>query len=119
MALADEILAAAVPFLGETGEEEKAVLAGLCAAAETGLLARLRPGLSAESCGAAFVHAAAWIALSQYHTGLCADGVESFTAGDLRITKKAGAAVAGLREQAELLMAPYLADSFQFRGVRG
>lgn len=118
MAIPDEIYATAAVFLGGQDERERAALMGLCKAAEAGLCARLRPGLTPDDCREALVCAAAWIALGQYAAGMQSDGVASFAAGDLKVTKQAAAAIACLQTQAELLMAPYLRDSFRFRGVR-
>jgi len=119
MALSDEIYAAAAAGLGEPTEAEQTLLRSLCRAAEAALAARLRGGVSETDCRDAFVCAAAWTALSHFMTGARADGVTGFAAGDLKITKESGAAASELLGRAELLMAPYVADSFSFRGVRG
>jgi hypothetical protein len=119
MALSDEICAAAAAGAGDLTDAERTLLESLCRAAEAALSARLRDGVSETDCRDAFVCAAAWTALSHFMTGARADGVTGFAAGDLKITRESGDAADGLLGRAELLMAPYVRDSFSFRGVRG
>lgn len=107
--------------LGKPAEEDEAVLAALCSAAQQELSSALRDGVSAEDCGDAYPLAAALIALAGLETSRCAGQAESFRAGDLTIQsgdpgKKAGL----LREQATRLMAPWAKDrNFIFYGVKG
>ena len=110
--------------LSGAGEAREETLKLLCAQAAEELAGRLREGLSAEDCGSAFPVAAAWLALSLLRGGESAEGVESFSAGDLTIRRAEGGAAledaAGLRRQAEEVMGPYLRDrAFSFRGVPG
>lgn len=106
--------------LGQVADEDEAALRVLCALAEEELSRRLRPGVTAQDCEAAFSVGAAWLALA----GLCAgEREESVTAGGLSI-KRSGASgperSAELRRQCERVMAPYLRDeAFFFLGVRG
>ena len=90
---------------------------------EAELTRRLRPGVSPEDCGSAFVLACAWMALAGLTAGESA-GVERFTAGSLTIQEGGGADAAersaALRLQAETVLGPYLADrGFAFQGVDG
>ncbi len=120
MALLDDIYTMAAVFAGPESEGEQAALRAMCQAASDGLTARLRPGVSAETCGESFVCAAAWIALGSYSAAAGADGIGSFTAGDVTVSSSGkNAAAEALRLQAELTMAPYLQDTVQFAGVRG
>lgn len=107
--------------LGHVGSGDEEVLRVLCELAERELRERLREGVRAEDCEPAFRLGAAWLALA----GLCAvERVESFSAGGLTIKQGSGKTPlersAGLRRQAERVMAPYLEDrEFFFLGVRG
>ncbi len=114
--MVDEIMALAAA-LGKAEESEE--LRSLCAAAEEELTGLLRDGTAPEDCGEAFPLAAAWIALAGL--GLCEDGAESFTAGEVTLRKESGAARrTALRLQAQQVMRPYLRDDgFVFRGVKG
>lgn len=110
----EEIAALALQF--GAAEEDMEVLLPLCQAAQAELMGRLRSGVEGADCGTALPVAAAWIAMD----GLEGAGgrVESFAAGDL--TVRATGSGRSLRQRAEELMAPYLAErGFAFRGVRG
>lgn len=104
-------------------EAEERSLEALCAASAESWSLRLRPGVTPEQCGSAYLCAAAFSAAAGLL--LLRDGIGgglNFTAGDVSVSHPAGAAartVQALREQAERLMAPYAApDDFAFRGVR-
>ena len=113
----EEIVALA-KALGRVPQGQEEALEALCQAAWTRLAGRLREGVSPEDCGEAFSLACAWTALAGLETG---GGVERFTAGSVSIqTGGGGARAAALREQAEEILAPWLADGgFSFRGVPG
>jgi len=112
----DEIVALAAT-LGKT--EESDGLKSLCHVAAEELKGLLRPGLSAEDCGQAFVLAAAWLALAGLEAS--EDGVESFRAGEVTVRKRSGTLrQKALRMQALQVMKGYIDDpGFLFRGVRG
>ncbi len=95
-------------------------LGTLCAAAQARLAAQLRPGLTPEDCGDAFVVAAAWTALADREAGE-GGGVERFTAGAVTIQRcDAAQRAQALRLQARQVLRPYLRDEgFSFRGVAG
>lgn len=103
----------------ESGEEE--ILSRLCRTAEEELTAKLKPGVTAESCQGVFVIAAAWLALA----ALCIsrqDGITSWSAGEVSVKRgpDAGTQAAVYRSQAMRLMAPYCEDGeFAFLGVKG
>lgn len=101
------------------GEAEQALLAALCEAAEAVWTARLRSGVTAEDCGAAFSCAAAFTAAADFAVG-DSGGIAAFTAGEISVKADSGAKAALLRQTAERLMAPYAEpEDFSFRGVRG
>lgn len=112
-----EEIAALAATLGKRPESDGLkVLCGLAAEELKGLL---RPGLTAEDCGQAFVLAAAWLALAGVEAS--DDGVESFTAGEVTVRKRNGTLrQKALRMQALQVMKSYIDDpGFLFRGVRG
>lgn len=106
--------------LGQVDSGRMEALEQLCLAAEQELEGRLREGVTKEGCEPAFAVGAAWLALAGLYAGQ-AEGVESFTAGELTLRPEGGEALAArLREQAERVMAPYLKDNhFAFLRVRG
>lgn len=112
----EEILTLARTLSG-AGENEEAALALLCAAAEQEWKKRLRDG-GAEECREAFLCAAALTAAAGLLAGR---GGVRFTAGDVSVAEaEGGPSAKALREEAERLMAPYVAaEDFCFRGVRG
>lgn len=103
-------------------EEEKPLLAALCAAAEAKLAGRLRDGLAPADCGNAFPCAAALLAAAGLLPCRSGGAVEQFTAGDVSIRTGGGlaAAAAAMERQAGALLEGYAADGgFAFLGVRG
>ena len=115
------LLAAAITAPSET---EKPLLEALCTAAMDETAQRLRPDVTAEDCGGAFLCAAAMTAAA----GLlfCRSGGElrQLSAGDvsLRLGETGGqsAAADSMRRCAAGMMAPYWADGgFAFQGVKG
>ena len=120
MSLRDQVLAQALLLAGELTERQQMVLGALCTATTASLNARLREGLTAEDCKADFIAAASLLALAAM-AGIAEDvPVEQITVGDFTVRKGAlnhDAASNCLRAQAELMIAPYLKDSFSFVGV--
>ena len=121
MAMLDNIYAMAAAFAGELGQDKQQALQNLCKAAEAELCSRLLPGVDPAQCEQSFVCAAAWIALSNLAAGNRSDGISTFSAGEMSVSKSTGADTAAncLRTQAELIMAPYTGDHFSFMGVKG
>ena len=104
------------------GEEEKAMLDALCAAAEAELTALLRPGISVEDCPDAFRCAAALLAAGRLQSCRQAGGGEQFTVGEVSIRQNSTAAESSgtMIRAARDIMAPYCRDSgFAFLGVQG
>ena len=117
MILTDQVYAQAALLAGQLEGTQMDMLGALCTAATASLTARLREGLTPNDCKADFIAAASLYALAALNA-VDEKGVEQFTAGDITV-KKGGADAASncLRNQAELMIAPYLKDRFAFRGV--
>ena len=108
----------AMLLAGETDKQKEDVLYVLCGIWESSLAARLREGITAEDCGADLITAAALFALADLNALEEAD-VAEFKAGDLTV-KKGGSgngAARCLQRQGEMLLKPYVKDSFSFLGV--
>ena len=118
MTLTEQIYAQALLLAGELEQRQTELLKVLCQGANNALAGRLRDGLTPEDCKADFISAAGLYALSAMSGTDEMDRLEQITAGDITL-KRAGGDVASncLRYQAELMMAPYLASGFTFRGV--
>ena len=119
MTLLEQVFAQAVILAGGVEKEQEPVLQALCRAAVNSLSARLRPNLSPEDCKADFIAAASLFALAALNSVKDAGSLEQISAGDLTIRKHGSSDAASncLRNQAELMIAPYLKDRFCFRGV--
>jgi hypothetical protein len=99
------------------GEGRDDLLLPLVQMAEQTLTARLKPGITAEDCGAAFPLAVAMTAVAGLE-GMEGE-VSSFTAGDVTV-RRGGGHAAALTARAEGLLAPWLKETgFAFRGVMG
>ena len=104
-------------------DTEASLLELLCTAQEQAWSERLREGITTEDCRDAYCCACAFSAVAGLLTGRSAgDGVASFQAGEISVrkssAKETASAMKSLQEQAERLMAPYVAeDTFCFRGV--
>ena len=116
MTITDQIYAQALVMVGQLSAEQDALLRVLCRVAKNTLAGRLRSGIAPEDCRADFIAAGSLFALAALSEG---DGSpERFTAGELTVQRGSGSAAARcLRNQAELLMMPYVRDCFAFLGV--
>lgn len=112
------LLAAAVTLPSET---EQPLLEALCTAAIDEVTQKLRPGLTASDCGAAFLCAAAMTAAAGLTACRYSGDVEQFSAGDVSLrTGDCCKAAASMRQYAAKIMEPYWADgAFAFAGVKG
>lgn len=115
------LLAAAVTL---PTDAERPLLAALCTAAVDDVKRRLRPGLTAEDCGDAFLCAAAMMAAAGLMSCRSCGVVEQLSAGDvsLRVSSSGDGceAAASMRRHAAEMMEPYWADdSFAFSEVKG
>ena len=118
MMFTEQIFAQAILMAGQMEEKREALLRLLCTAAANTLAARMRRGIGPEDCKADFVAAASLYALAALSEAEGLDNLESFTAGDVTVRRgKSSAAAECLRRQAELMISPYCADGFSFRGV--
>ena len=119
MTLKEQVYAQALLLAGELEGSQGDILDALCTAATASLSARLRDGLTPDDCKADFVAAASLFALAELNTVRSGTALEQITAGDLTIRKNVSSdpASAVLRNQAQLVISPYLKDRFCFRGV--
>ena len=121
MDLEDEVYGIVSSLTGMESDQLRA----LCSVALAELTGRLRPDISREDCGDALIQAAALLSMSMHgEAAMGVDGVSSYSAGDVSVTRRSAGEISayarGLRDQAELIMAPYIDDrGFAFKGVRG
>ena len=113
----DVIFARAVVLAGELGEREEELLRLFSQASAASLAARLKTGVTVDSCREAFSAAGAMLALAALKR--MEDGAREFKAGDLTVKEGSGQEDAArcLEQQAMGLMGPYLQDGFLFAGV--
>ena len=119
MTLNEQVYVQSMLLAGELTLEQTKILEIFCMSATNSLTARLRDGLRPDDCKADFIAAASLLALAALN-GVGEDAaVEQITAGDLTIRKNSSGDPASnvLRNQAQLMIAPYLKDRFSFRGV--
>ena len=119
MTLTEQVYTQAALLAGQLEEGQDALLNTLCGAVSVSLAARLREGLQPEDCKADFIAAASLYALAALGSVKAGEAVEQISAGDLTIRKHSASDTASnvLRNQAELMIAPYLKDRFAFLGV--
>lgn len=118
MTLREQVLAQAMLLAGELNEQQTDVLGALCTATTAALQSRLREGLTADDCKADFIAASSLLALAAMGSVESGLEAEQITAGDFSVRKQYSDAASNcLRAQAELMIAPYLKDSFSFAGV--
>lgn len=119
MTLKEQVFAQAALLAGQLEQEQMDMLNALCMASTASLTARLKEGLRPEDCKADFVAAASLFALSALNSVKDTGSLEQISAGDLTIRKSGSGDAASncLRNQAELMIAPYLKDRFSFLGV--
>ena len=116
-----------IPVLAATialpSDDERPLLEALCTAAMAEASRKLRPGLTAEDCGDAFLCAAAMTAAAGLLSCRSSGNVEQFSAGDVSLRSSSDdncKAAAFIQKRAAELMAPYwVDDQFAFSGVRG
>ncbi len=118
MTLKEQVFAQAALLAGQLESQQMDILNALCTASTASLSARLKEGLRPEDCKADFIAAASLFALAALN-GVKDTSPEQISAGDLTIRKGTSGDAASncLRNQAELMIAPYLKDRFSFLGV--
>lgn len=118
MTTSEHAYAQALLFAGPLEEVQKARLEVLCKSVEESLKHKLRPGLTPEDLRADYIAAVGLYGVAALEELEQRGEPKSFTASDLTIQREdAGVSVKCLRRQAEMLLAPYLCDSFSFRSV--
>ena len=118
MTLTEQIYAQSLLLAGQLEQKQTELLKVLCQGANSFLTNRLRDGLKPEDCKADFVAAASLFALAALSGADEEASVEMLQVGDFSMRRKgADAASNCLRNQAELMIAPYLKDHFTFVGV--
>ena len=119
MTLREQVYAQAALLAGQMESERADMLSVLCTASTVSLAARLKDGLRPEDCKADFIAAASLFALAALKGVKDGTSLEQISAGDLTIRKGGNSDAASnvLRNQAELMIAPYLKDCFTFVGV--
>lgn len=118
MTLKEQVFAQAALLAGQLEGSRLEMLDVLCTATVASLAARLRPGLTAEDCKADFIAAASLYALAALNEVGDTDRLEEISAGDLTLRKNSADAAANcLRNQAQIMIVPYLKDRFSFQGV--
>lgn len=119
MTLREQVYAQAALLAGQLENQQADMLNVLCTAATASLTARLKDGLCPEDCKADFIAAASLFALAALNSVKDPGALAQFSAGDLTIKRGGAADTASnvLRNQAELMIAPYLKDNFSFMGV--
>lgn len=117
MTLTEQVYTQALLMAGGDSNVNEALLAVLCQSATVSLTSQLREGLVPDDCKADFIAAAGLYALAALsETDELAD-FSHIQVGDVTMKRGGGAAAACLRNQAKLMMTPYLADDFAFLGV--
>ena len=116
--LTQEVIEQAALLASPLDEKQEKLLMLLCEGAVSALRARLREGLTEEDCQQEFVAAASLLALAALQEAEQSGKMAEFRAGDLTVkNREAGSATRCLRNQAELIMAPFLKDTFAFQVV--
>ncbi len=118
MTLAEQVYAQGVLLSGVEEPVQCERLQLFSKSAIASLRSKLRAGLTPEDCRADFIAAAALYALAALSETDELGTLQQVQLGDLTLRRSTDSTAARcLRTQAELIMAPYLADRFSFRRV--
>lgn len=118
MILEEQVFAQALILAGTVEQRQYALLRLFCRSAASSIAARLRKGLTPEDCKADFLAAASLLALAALSDAGNEADMEQIDIGELTLRPRGrDAASRCLRNQAELMIAPYLQDKFSFLGV--
>lgn len=118
MTLTEQVYAQALMMSGALEEQDQSLLRLLSQGAVNCLTARLREGISPEDCKADFVAAASLLALAALAPARQDAQLGQVQVGDVALHRVgADPASRTLRNQAELIITPYLRDRFLFVGV--
>ena len=118
MSLTEQIKAQALVLTQDSTAVNLSMLEVLCRSAENDLRNKLRSGIQPEDCKADFIAAASLLALAALSEMDDVAQMEQIQTGDLTLRRgSTDSAACCLRYQAEVIMRPYLKDSFAFLGV--
>ena len=117
MSLTEQIYAQTLLLTRDLQDGDEELLELLCRSTEVSLKNKLREGITPEDCKADFVAAASLYALAAASEADEMADFDHIQVGDVTMKRGGTAAAACLRNQARLMMAPYLMDRFTFRGV--
>lgn len=118
MTLAEQVYAQALMMSGVLEEQDQSLLRVLSQGATACLTARLREGIRPEDCKADFIAAASLLALAALAPARQEAQMGQVQLGDITLRHVGGdPASRTLRNQAELIITPYLRDRFLFLGV--
>jgi hypothetical protein len=118
MSLTEQIYAQALLLTQDAQERELTMLEILCRSAENSLRTKLRDGITPEDCKPDFVAAASLYALAALSELDEEMQMEQVKLGDLTLRRESpDAAACCLRYQADMMMQPYVKDTFAFMGV--
>ena len=118
MTLKEQVFAQAALLAGQLDTKQMDTLDALCAASTASLSARLKEGLTPDDCKADFIAAASLFALAALNGVDELSRTEQVKIGDVTMTRGSSDVASNcLRNQAELMIAPYLKDRFTFMGV--
>ena len=116
--MTDLVFSQAALLAGQLDEKQMELLKVLCQGAASALTVRLREGLTPEDCKADFVAAASLYALAALQEAGNTSDFAEFRAGDLTVKRSTmDTSSRCLHRQAELIIQPFLKDSFAFLGV--
>ena len=117
MTLGEQVFAQAQVLAGDLEERQYNLLRVLCQGSASSLANRLRKGLTPDNCKADFLAAASLFALASL-TAASQEDLEQIVVGDMTLRHRSRDAASNcLRNQAEMIIAPYLQDGFAFVGV--
>lgn len=118
MTLTEQVYAQACLLAGNLESREQELLLLLSQGAVSSLTVRLREGLTPEDCRADFVAAASLFTLAAISQVSKDADMGEVKLGDVTMKRRdTDAASRCLFNQAELIISPYLADRFSFKGV--
>lgn len=118
MSLSEQIYAQALLLTQDAPEKQLPLLEMLCRSAENSLRGKLRDGVSPEDCKADFVASASLYALAAMSELDEVAQLDQVKLGDLTLRRESpDAAACCLRYQADMMMQPYVKDTFAFMGV--
>lgn len=118
MTLTEQVYANAVLLFPVDADEQALLLEVLCQSAVSGLSRQLADGITPDTCKADFIAAASLYALAALQEADPMARVQEVKIGEMTLKKGNSTTVAAsLRQQAEVMMSPFVKDRFSFRSV--